>query len=180
MRGAPFGVPVVPLVSRTSPPGCDGAGSGDVGLPAINSSCWFPTIRTVSDGKHIEEFAEFLVGENAADLFSRSDIRQLRPGEAAVHQDQPDAQFVRRPHRRDDVSAVAMQRGEHRTGPNSLGGQRTGQRIGILLEFAEAQRAAFVGERGRVAVAVGTVSEESAERTVAPQGQERPHRLVGP
>ncbi len=37
-RGAPFGVPVVPLVSRTNPPGLAGAGSGWSSLPAMTSS----------------------------------------------------------------------------------------------------------------------------------------------
>ena len=180
LRGAPFGVPVVPLVSSTNPPGCDGAGSGDVDWPAINSSCWSPMMRTVSARQHVEQVEEFVVGENAADLFSCSDIGKLRAGEAAVHQHQPNAEFVRRPDRRHQVPAVAVQRGDHRARANSLVGQRTGQRNGILVEFAEAERAAFVGDRRRIAVAGGGVVEQSAERAVAPHGQERPHRLVGP
>jgi hypothetical protein len=143
-------------------------------------------IVLVSDDPHgvrrqdIEKFAEFVVGENAADLFSRSDVRQLRAGEATVHQDQSNAEFVRCAHRRHEVPAVAVQCGDHRAGPNSPGRQRTGQRVGILVEFAEAERPAFVGDRRRIAVAGGGVVDESAERAVAPHGKECPYRLVGP
>ena len=180
LRGAPFGVPVVPLVSNTNPPGCDGAGSGDVDWPAINSSCWSPMMRTVSAGSTVEQVEEFVVGENAAHLFSRGDIGKLRAGEAAVHQHQPNAEFVRRPHRRHQVPAVAVQRCDNSASANSLVRQRTGQRTGKLVELAEAERAAFVGDRRRIAVAGGGVVEQSAERAVATHGQQRPHRLVGP
>ena len=129
--------------------------------------------------QHGEQVAKFLVGENAADLFSRSDVRELRAGEATVHQDQPNAEFARRPRRRHEVPAVAVQCCDHRAGPNSLGRQRTGQRVGILVEFAETERAEFVGDRRRVTVTAGRVAGQSAERTVAPQGQEGSHRLVG-
>jgi hypothetical protein len=93
---------------------------------------------------------------------------------------QPYTEFVRRPQRRHQVPAVAVQRCDHRTGSNSLVSQRTRQRVGILVEFAEAERSAFVGDRRRIAVAGGGVVEKSAERAIASHGQERPHRLVGP
>ncbi len=72
-----------------------------------------------------------------------------------------------------------MQCRDHRAGPNSLDHQATCQRVGRLVEFAETDGAAVIGDGGRVPVQGCGVAEQSAERAMAADGQESPHRLVG-
>ena len=155
LRGAPLGVPVVPLVSSDHPArAAMGPAAATSTCPAINSSCSSADDPHGVWWYHVEHVAEFVVGENADDLFSCGDVGKLRAREAAVHQHQPDAEFIRRPDGRHQV------RGCCDAAPRSprparipLAASARASALEFSVEFAEAERAAFVGDRRRVAVA---------------------------
>ena len=191
LRGAPFGVPVVPevrMMIRLWPPG---TGSGLSSRSASISESRVSTSRLAVDPRQhpllhlglLEQAGELLVVDHDRGLLALEDVDQLRAGEGGVEVDQVRAELGRGDRGLDEAAVVAGHQSDRVTlgDPELL--QRPGQRVRTQVHLAEGEVAALVDhphpvgdQRGHREEAPGGAGAPLPER---PTGLGQRQRRVG-
>ena len=154
-RRAPFGAPVVPLVSSTTCGLLVGAGgplAEVVGDQPVDGEALG---RLVLPGDHVhrplrqvgQRFGVLLVVDQDVDVLAAEQLGQLRPGERGVEQHQVGAELAGGDQRLDEAAVVAGQQADPAASVLEVRRERGGQRVGALLELAPRHRTALVDQR---------------------------------
>ena len=162
-RGAPLGVPVVPLVSNTRPPASRGAGTGRSSLLAISSS----SVGTPSAGRSVTQASARGISAgrpSASSVNSSSCTNAETPSRAATSTSAgranpvfissslapslPAASIVSTAPRWSRASKAITE-----PGADTAVGERPGQGVGAQVELVEGQRTQLVDQAERLVVA---------------------------
>ena len=173
-RGAPFGVPVVPLVRiviRGAVPGFGGAlvsapsiASSSVGSLDLEPSSVHARHRPRGSSTSPEHLLVLVVEHEQVASPHAGNLPDLRAGERGVQEDDPRAALGRREHRLEEPAVVSYENRDPLAGLQASFAPGIRERVGALVELRVAQLAALVDHRGAIAVADAAGDHRPAEQ----------------
>ena len=192
LRGAPLGVPVVPLVSSTTPPERRARPRArEASLVAddvlqrrvvVGRSLWVLDPRPVAQHATVgafEQAGELLVVDQRLRTLALHDVDQLGPGERGVQVDGRAAELGVRRHGVEEAAVVAAHDGHAVTRPQAGRAPGVGDGVGAQVQLVEGQRAELVHQPGPLAEAHGGDRRHRADRPTPPDLARDLQRRVG-
>ncbi len=160
-RGAPFGVPVVPLVRiviRGDTPGLGGAvdsARGDQGIERIPGALLVVGPGAPATARRLdvpERFRVLVVVDEQVRALPARHLADLRSGERRVEQDDAGATFGGGKHGVHESPVVAHEDRNPFAGLEPVLAPRVGERVRALIELPVAELASFVDQGQTIAV----------------------------